>query len=95
MKRVEAIVHSMTPRERAVPHLIDGKRRQRIARGSGTTLDQVNQLLEARKMMEKMMGQLGKGKMPAFPGAPAPGGAPVRSATRKASSKRKKRSGRR
>jgi signal recognition particle subunit SRP54 len=95
MKRVEAIVHSMTPRERAVPRVIDGKRRERIARGSGTTLEQVNQLLEARKMMEKMMGQLGKGKMPALPGMPAPGGAPVRSATRRASSKRKKRSGRR
>ena len=38
LKRVEAIVLSMTPRERAVPHSIDGNRRQRIARGSGTTV---------------------------------------------------------
>jgi signal recognition particle subunit SRP54 len=92
MGRVEAIVRSMTPRERAVPHLIDGKRRQRIARGSGSTVEQVSQLLESRKMMEKMMKQMGQGKLPGLPGMPAPGGAPMRSATRKASSKRKKKS---
>jgi signal recognition particle subunit SRP54 len=96
MRRVEAIVQSMTPAERSLPRLIDGKRRTRIARGSGSTLEQVNQLLEARKMMEKMMKQMGKGKMPALPGMPpAPGAAPTRSATRKPSSKRKKKSGRR
>ena len=61
--RVEAIVLSMTPRERSLPHVIDGSRRQRIARGSGTTVQQVNQLLDARKQMEKMMKQMGKGKM--------------------------------
>ena len=68
LKRVEAIVLSMTPRERALPHTIDGHRRARIAAGSGVTVPEVNQLLEARKMMEKMMGQVGKGKMPALPG---------------------------
>src|ERR1044071_2906197 len=67
--RVEAIVLSMTPRERSLPHVIDGSRRQRIAKGSGTTVQQVNQLLEARKQMAKMVKQLGKGKMPAPPGA--------------------------
>jgi signal recognition particle subunit SRP54 len=74
MKRVEAIVLSMTPRERAIPHLIDGWRRERIAAGSGTTVQQVNQLLEGRKQMEKMMKTMGKGKgMPGLPGiAPAP-----------------------
>jgi signal recognition particle subunit SRP54 len=79
LKQVEAIVLSMTPRERAIPHSIDGKRRQRIARGSGTSVEQVNQLLEARKMMEKMMKTMGKGKMPSIPGMPAggmPGGMP-------------------
>ncbi len=91
MGRIEAIVRSMTPHERAVPHVIDGRRRQRIARGSGSTVEQVNQLLESRKMMEKMMKQMGQGKLPALPGMPA-GGAPARSATRKASSKRKKKS---
>ena len=45
MSRVEAIVLSMTPRERSMPHLIDGSRRKRIAAGSGTTIQQVNQLL--------------------------------------------------
>ena len=67
MKRVEAIVLSMTPQERSLPHVIDGSRRQRIARGSGTTVQQVNQLLGARKQMAKMMKQIGSGKMPALP----------------------------
>ena len=70
LARVEAIILSMTPHERRVPHAIDGKRRLRIAKGSGTTVQEVNKLLEARKQMEKMMKQLGKGKMPAFPGMP-------------------------
>ena len=65
--RVEAIVLSMTPHERRMPHLINGSRRQRIARGSGTTVQEVNQLLSARKQMEKMMKQMGKGKMPKLP----------------------------
>jgi signal recognition particle subunit SRP54 len=64
LARVEGIVLSMTPRERSLPHVIDGSRRQRIARGSGTTVQQVNQLLAARKEMEKVMKQMGKGKMP-------------------------------
>jgi signal recognition particle subunit SRP54 len=94
LKRVEAIVLSMTPQERAYPHVIDGKRRQRIARGSGTNVQDVNQLLVARKEMEKMMKQMGKGKMPSLPqlqenGAP---GQQRPSATRKSKSKRKKKS---
>jgi signal recognition particle subunit SRP54 len=68
MARVEAIILSMTPRERKLPHVIDGSRRQRIAKGSGTTVQQVNQLLTARKQMQKMMKQFSKGKMPALPG---------------------------
>jgi len=68
MSRVEAIVLSMTPQERRMPHVINGSRRKRIAQGSGTTVQQVNQLLTARKQMEKMMKQLGKGKIPALPG---------------------------
>jgi signal recognition particle subunit SRP54 len=69
LKRVEAIILSMTPRERRLPHVIDGSRRQRIARGSGTTVQQVNQLLAARKQMQRMMKQFSKGKMPVLPGA--------------------------
>jgi signal recognition particle subunit SRP54 len=66
-------VLSMTPQERRLPHLIDGSRRKRIAQGSGTTVQQVNQLLSARKQMQKMMKQLGQGKMPAFPGVAGKG----------------------
>jgi len=69
LKRVEAIILSMTPRERRLPHVIDGSRRQRIAKGSGTTVQQVNQLLAARKQMQRMMKQFSKGKMPVLPGA--------------------------
>jgi signal recognition particle subunit SRP54 len=90
LARVEGIVLSMTPQERRIPHVIDGSRRKRIAAGSGTTVEQVNQLLEARKQMAKMMKQLGKGKMPALPGAPQAQNGPTRSATKKKKSKRKK-----
>jgi signal recognition particle subunit SRP54 len=67
MARVEAIVLSMTPHERRVPHLINGPRRRRIAAGSGTSIDEVNKLLAARKQMQKMMKQFGKGKLPTLP----------------------------
>jgi signal recognition particle subunit SRP54 len=96
LARVEAVILSMTPRERALPHTIDGSRRQRIARGSGTDVQQVNQLLEARKQMAKVMKQMKSGKMPALPGLEAPG-APngARAATaRKTKSKRKKKKAR-
>jgi signal recognition particle subunit SRP54 len=89
LARVEAIVLSMTPQERSFPHVIDGSRRQRIAKGSGTSVEQVNGLLEARKQMAKMMKQLGKGKFPALPGQPGQNG-PARSATKKKKTKRKK-----
>jgi signal recognition particle subunit SRP54 len=94
LARVEGIVLSMTPQERRFPHVIDGSRRQRIAKGSGTTVQQVNQLLEARKQMAKMVKQLGKGKMPALPGQAVQNG-PTRSATKKRKSKRKKKKTRR
>jgi signal recognition particle subunit SRP54 len=64
LARVEAIVLSMTAEERRRPEIINGSRRARIARGSGTTVQQVNQLMQARKQMQKMVKQLGKGKMP-------------------------------
>jgi signal recognition particle subunit SRP54 len=93
--QVEAIILSMTPHERRVPHVIDGSRRQRIAAGSGTSVQQVNQLIEGRKQMAKMMKAMGSGKMPALPGASGtmpgpPSGKPRPSATRKSGSKRKK-----
>ncbi len=89
--RVEAIILSMTPHERRVPHVIDGSRRKRIAAGSGTTVTQVNQLIDARKQMAKMMKAMGSGKMPSLPGQmPAANGKPRPSATRKSATKRKK-----
>jgi signal recognition particle subunit SRP54 len=72
LARVEAIILSMTPAERRSPQLIDGSRRRRIAGGSGTSVQQVNQLLNARKQMQKMMKQLGKGQIPALPGLAGP-----------------------
>jgi signal recognition particle subunit SRP54 len=98
LKRVEAVILSMTPHERRVPHVIDASRRKRIAAGSGTTVEQVNQLIEARKQMAKMMKMVGSGKMPQIPGMSAPTMAsskPRPSATRKASSKRKKKKAKR
>ncbi len=68
LARIEAIVLSMTPKERALPHEIDGSRRRRIAQGSGTTVQEVNQLLQARKQMAKLMKDMRKGKIPALPG---------------------------
>src|SRR5205823_6271373 len=100
LKQVEAMILSMTPHERRVPHIIDASRRTRIAAGSGTTLEQVNQLIEARKQMAKMMKMAGSGKMPQIPGVGMTGnglagqqlgqGPPRPSATRKSKSKRKK-----
>jgi len=73
LSRVEAIVLSMTPQERGMPHLISNQRRRRIAAGSGTTIDDVNKLMTARKQMAKMMKQVGKGKIPTMPGLPPQG----------------------
>ena len=64
LDRLEAIILSMTPAERAQPSLIDGSRRKRIAQGSGTTVAAVNQLVKQFGQMRKMMAQLAKGKMP-------------------------------
>ncbi len=69
LARVEAIVLSMTPQERRLPHIISTPRRRRIATGSGTSLEDVNKLMAARKQMAKMMKQMGKGKLPTLPGA--------------------------
>ncbi len=63
-KRVEAIIQSMTAKERARPQIIDGSRRRRIARGSGTSVQDVNQLIKQFGQMQGMMKQIGRGKMP-------------------------------
>ncbi len=64
LDRLEAIILSMTPAERADPTMINGSRRKRIAQGSGTTVQAVNQLVKQFAQMRKMMSQLAKGKMP-------------------------------
>jgi signal recognition particle subunit SRP54 len=66
--KVEAIVRSMTPKERRDPSIIDGSRRTRIARGSATSVAAVNQLLKQFGEMRKMMRQMGSGSMPQMPG---------------------------
>jgi signal recognition particle subunit SRP54 len=64
LDRVEAIILSMTPEERRRPELIKGSRRLRIAKGSGTTVQQVNQLVKQFGEMRKLMRGLQQGKMP-------------------------------
>ncbi len=59
VKRTEAIIYSMTPQERARPELIDGSRRIRISKGSGTTVADVNRLVKQFSEMKKMMKQMG------------------------------------
>ncbi|MEI7520715.1 MAG: signal recognition particle protein [Thermoleophilia bacterium] len=69
--RVEAIISSMTMPERSRPDIINGSRRRRIAEGSGTTVQEVNQLLAQFKQMQKLMKRMGKGGggMPSMLGA--------------------------
>jgi signal recognition particle subunit SRP54 len=57
--RIEAIINSMTPEERRKQHIINGSRRKRIARGSGTSVEDVNRLLKQFVQMQKMLKQLG------------------------------------
>jgi signal recognition particle subunit SRP54 len=59
MSRVEAIIGSMTPDERRKQHIINGSRRKRIARGSGTSVEEVNRLLKQFVQMQKMLKSLG------------------------------------
>ena len=78
LKRQEAILSSMTPRERRQPKLIQASRKRRIASGSGTSVQDVNRLLKQFQTMNKMMKKIGKmekkgmlpGGMPGMPGMP-------------------------
>ncbi len=62
LKKVEAIIHSMTPHERSKPEIIGGSRRRRIARGSGTTPQDVNMLLNQFRQMQKTLRQMTSGR---------------------------------
>jgi signal recognition particle subunit SRP54 len=75
--RIKAIILSMTPSERDDPKMIDGSRRSRIAKGSGTEVRDVNQLVDRFFEARKMMQQMAKGGgMPGMPGMPGMGGMP-------------------
>ncbi|MDD5645396.1 MAG: signal recognition particle protein, partial [bacterium] len=69
--KIEAIISSMTPKEKNNPSVINGSRRKRIASGSGSTLQDVNSLLKRFEMSSKMLKNLArfKGKIPGVPGA--------------------------
>jgi signal recognition particle subunit SRP54 len=62
IKRVEAIINSMTPEERHHPEMLGGSRKRRVARGSGTTVQEVNQLLSQFRQMQRMMKQMSSQK---------------------------------
>jgi signal recognition particle subunit SRP54 len=66
LDRLQAIIQSMTPEERANPQIIDGSRRRRIAHGSGTTVQAVGQLVKQFGQMKKLMRQMSQGKMPSL-----------------------------
>jgi signal recognition particle subunit SRP54 len=70
LDRVEAIILSMTPAERLRPDILNGTRRARIARGSGTSVQQINALLVQHKQMKKMTRSMVSGSVgiPGFPG---------------------------
>jgi signal recognition particle subunit SRP54 len=60
LKPIEAIIKSMTPKERSTPELLNGPRKQRIAKGSGTSIQEVNQLIKQFDQMRKMMKMMNK-----------------------------------
>jgi signal recognition particle subunit SRP54 len=68
IRRVEAIINSMTYKERENPKILNASRKKRIATGSGVQVRDVNDLIKQYRQMKKMMGQLRKGRMPGIPG---------------------------
>ncbi len=91
LDRVAAIIQSMTPAERRDPKILNGSRRARIARGSGTQVSDVNGLVERFSEAQKMMKQLAGGGMPGMPGMPGlPGMGGGKKAKGKAAAKKGK-----
>ena len=76
--RIQAIILSMTPQERRHPELINGSRRVRIARGSGTNVQAVKALIKQFEQMRKLMRQVSQGRMPDLGALLGQGGAPTR-----------------
>ena len=89
MDRVEAIIRSMTPQERSTPRILNGSRRARVARGSGVSVSEVNQLLERFTEAQKMMRAMRKGGLPGMPGVPGLGGSGKKTKGRTAAPARK------
>ncbi len=84
LDRTAAIIQSMTPAERANPKILDASRRQRIARGSGSTVNAINSLVERFGEAQKMMRAMRNGGgMPGMPGMPGMGGLPGMGGSRK------------
>jgi len=73
LDRIEAMIFSMTPKERRHPEVIDGSRKQRIARGSGADVQDVNMLLKQYREMQKMLKMLQGGRMKGMKGMRLPG----------------------
>ncbi len=71
IRKVEAIINSMTLDERANPRRLNASRKRRIAKGSGTEVRDVNELISQFRQMQKLMNQLRRGKMPKIPGLPS------------------------
>ena len=80
--RTEAIIRSMTPGERRNPKVLNGSRRLRIARGSGMTVTDVNQLVQRFEQAAKMMKTVARGGVPSIPGMGSLGGTPGASSKR-------------
>ncbi len=68
LKKVEAIIYSMTPIERRNPKLLNASRKRRVAAGSGTSVQDINALLKQFREMQRMMKMIGKGRVPKIPG---------------------------
>jgi signal recognition particle subunit SRP54 len=68
LKKVEAIIYSMTPAERRNPKLLNASRKRRVAAGSGTSVQDINALLKQFREMQRMMKMIGAGHMPKIPG---------------------------
>lgn len=93
LDRVAAIIQSMTPAERQDPRILNGSRRARIAAGSGTKVNDVNNLIDRFGQAQKMMKQMGKGGMPGLPGMggmPGLGGMPGAGGGKKSRGKQQK-----
>ncbi len=71
IKKVEAIINSMTPRERRHPRVLKASRKRRIASGSGVEVRDVNELLKQFQQMSRLMNQISRGKLPNIPGLSA------------------------